>query len=119
MASDKTVKITKENFESELASGYTLVDFWAEWCTPCKMLNPIIDEIADEMSGKVKVASLDVDANPELSQEFGVRSIPTIILFKDGQPVDRSIGAVPKEELVGFINRNIEGGDSTEDNGEE
>lgn len=114
MASDKTVALTKDNFEEELKSGYVLVDFWAEWCTPCKMLNPIIDEIAEEMSGKLKVASLDVDSNPELSQQFGVQSIPTIILFKDGQPVDRSIGAVPKDNLVSFIQDNMTGESESE-----
>jgi thioredoxin 1 len=94
--------ITTANFDDEVAASKlpVLVDFWAEWCGPCRAVAPVVDQIADEYDGRVKVAKLDVDAEPALAGRYGVLSIPTIILFKDGEPVAQSVGAKPKERLV-------------------
>lgn len=97
--------LTKDNFEKEISTGLTLVDMWAEWCGPCKMLSPIVEELADEMKDKLKVAKLDVDSEPELAGLYGVQSIPTLLLFKDGKLVDRTVGAVPKSMLVDFVSK--------------
>ena len=82
------------------ASEPVLVDFWAEWCTPCKMIAPILQEIAEEQAGKVQVAKLNVDENPDIARRFDVMSIPTLIVFKDGQPVKRMVGAAGKGQLL-------------------
>ncbi|GBD11444.1 Thioredoxin 1 [bacterium HR23] len=76
-----------------------LVDFWAEWCGPCKMIAPFVEQLAEEYDGRVKVAKMDVDANPETPVRYGIRAIPTLIIFKNGQPVDQIVGAVPKATL--------------------
>lgn len=81
-----------------------LVDFWAEWCGPCKQIGPILDEIATEMAGKVTIAKVNIDNNPEAPQRFGVRGIPTMILFKDGKPVATKVGSMPKSQLVEWLN---------------
>ena len=92
--------ITNENFSELLAQGLpVLVDFSATWCGPCKMLSPIVDQLADEYEGKAIVGGADVDECQDLAMEFGIRSVPTIIFFKDGNPVDKSVGAVPKNVL--------------------
>jgi len=98
------VILNEENFKNEIASGVVLVDFFATWCGPCKMLAPVIEELANELSGKAKVAKLDVDQASHVAGEFGVQSIPTIIIFKDGQEVDRMIGFQGKEVLMDHIN---------------
>jgi len=92
---------TDKNFEAEVLKSDlpVVVDFWAQWCTPCKIVGPIIEELAEEYSGKVKVGKLDVDANPVSSQSYNVMSIPTIMLFKKGQPVKSVIGAQSKENF--------------------
>ena len=82
-----------------------LVDFWAEWCGPCKMIAPAVDELANEFEGKVKFTKLNVDFNPQTSAKYGVRSIPTLLIFKDGNPVDQAVGAVPKSVLQGKIEK--------------
>jgi thioredoxin 1 len=87
----------------EQAKGVILVDFWAAWCGPCKMIAPIVEQIADENPGKITVGKLDVDANGETAMKYGVMSIPTLILFKDGQPVERLVGYMPKERLMAKI----------------
>ncbi|HSN86789.1 MAG TPA: thioredoxin [Thermoanaerobaculia bacterium] len=109
MASDKIVTLTQDNFQQEVLSSDqpVLVDFWAEWCGPCKRVAPLLDEIAEEMNGKVRIAKLNVDENQELAYQFQVQSIPTFILFKDGQMADRMMGAVPKSAFESFINRNL------------
>lgn len=99
------VAITDETFEAEVLQAElpVLTDFWANWCPPCKMIAPILDEIAAEYAGKLKVAKLDVDTNPRTALRFGVMSIPTLILFKNGQPVERLVGAMPKRNLLAKI----------------
>jgi len=106
-----TVKVTKEDFKDQIANGYTLVDFWAEWCGPCKMVEPFLEELSEEWGDKVTIAKLDVDENNEVSQEFGVQSIPTMILFKDGEVVERQIGALPKAAIKQFVEGNMENPD--------
>jgi len=98
----KPVAVTDSTFEQEVVKSATpvLVDFWAEWCMPCKMMSPILDQVADEQAAKMKVAKLDVDSNPDSPARFGVMSIPTLILFKNGQPVERLVGAMPKDQLL-------------------
>lgn len=105
MASDKIVTLSLDNFEDEVenSSVPVLVDFWAAWCGPCKMIAPIIDQLADEFDGKAKIAKLNVDDNRELAAQFKVMSIPTILLFKDGEVVNQLVGARPKGELVKML----------------
>lgn len=97
----KPLTFTDSNFESEVLSSDkpVLVDFWAEWCGPCKMIAPYIEELAGEYEGKVKVGKLDVDSNTNVSSKFGIRSIPSLLIFKNGQVVDHIIGAVPKNQI--------------------
>jgi len=96
------VKLTDENFEQEVLKSDipVLVDFWAEWCVPCKMLGPIIEELADEYAGKVKICKLDVDDAPATAGQFGVQSIPTVMVFKGGEQVTQTLGAQPKDAIV-------------------
>ena len=98
----QTVTITDDNFEQEIEGkeGLSLVDFWAAWCGPCRMVAPIVEQIADEYSGKVTVGKLDVDANQRTASRFNVRSIPSILFFRDGKHVDTVVGAVPKPMLT-------------------
>lgn len=99
------ITITKENFNDEVTScdKTVLVDFWADWCGPCKMLAPTISEIAEEFADSVKVGKVNVDEQPELADKFGISSIPTVIAFKDGKVVDTSVGYVPKSKLEAMI----------------
>ncbi len=97
-----TTSLTDANFDEEIAGSAepVLVDFWAEWCGPCKTIAPILDEIAVEQAGKIKIAKLNVDDNPEIARRFEVMSIPTLIVFQDGQPVKRMVGAKGKGQLL-------------------
>ena len=97
-----TIILSDATFDEEIgaSSEPVLVDFWAEWCGPCKMIAPILEEIAEEQAGKLKVAKLNVDQAPQIAQRFGVMSIPTLILFNDGQPVKRLVGAKPKAAML-------------------
>lgn len=96
------VVLNDSNFQQEVLNSElpVLVDFWAEWCAPCKLIEPIVDEIAGEYNGKLKVGKVDVDSNPQISMQYGIRSIPTLLIFKNGQAVDQVIGAVPKNTII-------------------
>lgn len=108
MASDKIIELTTDNFSSEIQdSRPILVDFWAEWCGPCRMVAPVLDELADELDGKVRIGKLNVDENQELSMQYQVQSIPTFLLFKDGEVADRMMGAMPKAAFEKFIGKNV------------
>jgi thioredoxin 1 len=106
--SDKTFVVSDTNFEQEVLKSEqpVLVDFWAPWCGPCRMVAPVLDQLAEEMKGKVRVAKLNVDDNQRIASQFRVSSIPTFILFKGGMPADRMMGAMPKSAFESFINRN-------------
>ncbi|MBP2630171.1 MAG: trxA [Firmicutes bacterium] len=99
--------ITKENFEDEVLKSDkpVLIDFWAEWCGPCKMLSPIVDEIAGEVTQKAKVGKVNVDEQPELASQFKVMSIPTLVMIKDGKPVATSVGVKPKDDILAMLNQ--------------
>jgi thioredoxin 1 len=102
---EKTFEVNKAEFQQEVLNSSTpvLVDFWAEWCGPCKMIAPIVDELAAEYDGRLRVAKLDADENPEILQQYGVMGIPTLILFKDGKDVARIVGYKPKNKIVSKI----------------
>lgn len=97
------VALTKDNFNKSIESGVSLVDFWAPWCGPCKMQLPIVEELSTELQGQAVIGKINVDEEPELASQFGVMSIPTLILFKDGQPVDKMVGLQSKDALKNKI----------------
>jgi thioredoxin 1 len=101
--------LDEKNFEAEVlkSSLPVLVDFWAEWCGPCKMIGPIIDQLSVELQGKIKIAKINVDESPELAGKFNVMSIPTLLIFKEGQPVDQIIGAMPKDKLLAKLSSHL------------
>jgi thioredoxin 1 len=105
----KPIEFTDANFKSEVLESAVpvLVDFWAVWCGPCKMVAPVVEEIAAEFDGKLKVGKIDVDQNPETSMQFGIRSIPTIMIFRGGKVVEQIIGAVPKKNLLEKLSAHI------------
>lgn len=104
-----TVKTDTGNFDSDVINSDTpvVVDFWAEWCGPCKMIAPSLEEIADEMGDKVKIAKVNMDENPDLAAKYGIRSIPTLLMFKGGEPVAIQVGAAPKNKLSDWISSEI------------
>ena len=104
-----TKNVTDENFETEVLKAIkpTLVDFWAEWCGPCKQLAPLVEAASEEFKGKIKVCKMDVDVNRETAAEYGVRSIPTLMIFENGNPVATEIGALTKPQLDEFIRSKI------------
>jgi thioredoxin 1 len=100
-----TEKVTDANFDSDVlgSADPVVVDFWAKWCGPCRMISPALEEIASELGGKVKIAKLNIDENPQTTVKYGVRSIPTLILFKNGEPTSMQVGAAPKGRLADWI----------------
>lgn len=105
----KPIEFTDGNFDTEVlkSSLPVLVDFWAIWCGPCRMISPIVEELAEEYAGKIRVGKVDVDSNPATAMRYGIRSIPTLLLFKDGQVVEQIVGAVPKRVLVEKLSRHV------------
>ncbi|SEQ83158.1 thioredoxin [Piscibacillus halophilus] len=99
------VNATDQTFNEEVSDGLVLVDFWAAWCGPCKMIAPVLEELDSEMNDQIKIVKLDVDENQETAQKFGVMSIPTLILFKDGEKVDQAMGFQPKDALQEFVQK--------------
>lgn len=99
------IEITSDNFETEVAQSDipVLLDFWAEWCMPCKMVDPIVEDLAQRYDGKLKVGSVDVDAQPELAGRFNVMSIPTLIVFNDGEVANQRVGALPRDKIEGMF----------------
>ena len=104
-----TKKITDGSFHSDVisASGPVLVDFWAEWCGPCRMIGPALEELSDELGEKVTITKINIDENPDAPARYGVRGIPTMILFKDGQPAATKVGAAPKGQLKSWLESSI------------
>ena len=107
--SDSIVFLTDESFQNEVIESAepVLVDYWAEWCGPCKMIAPILTEIASENQGKIKVAKLNIDENPQTPPKYGIRGIPTLMLFKDGNVEATKVGALSKSQLTAFIDTNL------------
>ncbi len=107
--SDSIVYLTDDSFQNEVLESTepVLVDYWAEWCGPCKMIAPILTEIASEYQGKVKVAKLNIDENPQTPPKYGIRGIPTLMLFKDGNVEATKVGALSKSQLTAFIDTNL------------
>ncbi|RSL33002.1 thioredoxin [Salibacterium salarium] len=101
------VNVSDQSFADETSEGVVLADFWATWCGPCKMIAPVLEEIDSEMGDQVKIAKLDVDENQETAGKYGVMSIPTLLMFKDGEVVEQIVGFQPKEQLVELINKHV------------
>ncbi|MFG1300550.1 thioredoxin [Xanthobacter sp. V3C-3] len=102
-------KVSDQNFEQDVlqSSAPVIVDFWAEWCGPCRMVAPILEEVSGELGEKVRIVKLNVDENPQTASKYGIMSIPTLLLFKDGKIASRQVGAAPKAKLVQWINGSI------------
>jgi len=107
--SERIVHVTDDSFEQEVlqASRPVLVDYWADWCGPCKMIAPVLDEIADEYEGRVRIAKLNIDDNPNTPPRYGIRGIPTLMLFKEGEVEATKVGAASKSQLTAFIDSNL------------
>ena len=105
----KPIEVTDANFKHEVleSSVPVLLDFWAEWCGPCKMIAPMVEQLATEYQGKLKVGKVDVDSNQQTSMQFGIRSIPTLLIFKNGRVVDQIVGAVPKAALADKVSKHL------------
>ena len=107
--SERIVHVTDDSFEQEVlnSSDPVLVDYWADWCGPCKMIAPVLDQIADEYDGKIRVAKINIDENPNTPPRYGIRGIPTLMLFKKGEVEATKVGAVSKSQLTAFIESNL------------
>lgn len=103
------LKVSDASFQADVldAKKPVLVDFWAEWCGPCRMVGPVVEEIARDMEGKAVVGKLDVDSNPNIATRYGIRSIPTLLVFKNGEVVEKQVGVVPKQNLVALLNAHM------------
>jgi thioredoxin 1 len=103
------LEVTDDSFSNEVLKSElpVLVDFWAEWCGPCKMVSPIVEELSNEYNGKIKVTKLDVDSNPKTAANYGIRGIPTLLMFKDGAAVDQIVGAIPKQQIAERLDKII------------
>ena len=95
-----TTQLTTESFAKAIQNGVSFIDFWAQWCPPCRMMEPVVEELSQDFDGKVTVAQVDVDQSQDLANLFGIRSIPTMVIFKDGKPVDALVGVHPKQTLM-------------------
>jgi|SRR5688572_442078 thioredoxin 1 len=107
MASEKIKTFTDSSFDTETKQGVVLVDFWAEWCGPCRRLAPTVDAIAEEFDGRATVAKLNVDENPDIPGRFAIRGIPTLLLFKNGELAEQLVGLAPKEDIAKMIERHL------------
>jgi thioredoxin 1 len=107
--SDKLIILTDATFKKQIAKGVALVDFWAEWCTPCKIQGPVVSEMAEEISDQAKICKLDVQHNQRIATELGIRNIPTIIIFKDGKPFKKFVGVKPKPVLMKAVKNALKG----------
>mgnify|MGYP006324359207 FL=1 len=103
-----TIKVTDSTLLSEVQKGITLVEFWAPWCGPCKMLGPFLEELEEELAPKIKIAKLNIDENEIIANQLGIRSIPTMVLYQNGQPLERVVGYKPKEVLKDYLIKKIE-----------
>ncbi|MFK5938003.1 MAG: thioredoxin [Sulfurimonas sp.] len=103
----KYIELTGANFEATLAEGVSLVDFWAPWCGPCRMIAPVVEELADDYDGKAKICKVNTDEEQDIAVKFGIRSIPTIMFFKDGVMVDQVVGAQSKQALASTIDKHL------------
>jgi thioredoxin 1 len=105
----KPIEVTDANFKQEVIGSTVpvLLDFWAEWCGPCKMIAPVVEQLASEYQGKLKVGKVDVDSNQQTAMQFGIRSIPTLLIFKNGKVVDQIVGAVPKAALAEKVSKHL------------
>lgn len=108
MASEKVQTFTDGNFDDATRNGVVLVDFWAEWCGPCRRLAPTVDQLASDFDGRAKVGKLDVDANPNIAARFQIRGIPTLLIFKNGQLADTVVGLASKEDLAGRLEQQLQ-----------
>ena len=106
---EKIIHITDDTFEQEVLQSQTpvLVDYWAEWCGPCKMIAPVLEDMAKDYAGRLTVAKLDIDANPGVTSKYGIRGIPTLILFKGGQPVETLVGFMPEKQILAKVEKHI------------
>lgn len=111
MASDKLRTLTDSNFDQEIKNGVVLVDFWAEWCGPCRRIAPIVEELASQYDGRATVGKLNVDENPNVPGRFMIRGIPTLLLFKNGQLADTLVGLAPKDDIARMIDRHLSSND--------
>lgn len=102
-----TIQVTDQTFLKETSSGKVLVDFWAPWCGPCRMLSPVLEDLSSEFAGKIKIVKLNVDENPLTANDFNVMSIPTMIYFEDGEPLEKIVGFQPKPVLAEYLNRKL------------